>query len=101
MACRWDAAVIIFVLYVALMLPPQIAFGNPQKINALRMIDFFVDMFFFVDVYVTLRTGEQSCLCDAALCLVLPRLAASYTYGMPLSHYRCIIKMAKNKQFES
>ena len=55
--CRWDACCCVLVLYVALMLPPQLAFGTTSSVGALRIVGLAVDAFFVLDVYVNLRTG--------------------------------------------
>ena len=58
--CRWDAACCMLVLYVALSLPPQLAFADARDFGWLRVIGLIIDLFFVVDVYVNLRTGVTS-----------------------------------------
>ena len=56
-SCRWDSACCLLVLYVALALPPQVAFADSSKFGWFRAVDLLSDAFFAIDVYVHLRTG--------------------------------------------
>jgi hypothetical protein len=62
-ACRWDTVCCLLVLYVALALPPQVAFADSSEIGLLRVLDLIIDGLFFIDVYINFRTGGHRLPC--------------------------------------
>ena len=70
---RWDLLMFLFVIYNAIYLPVQLAFGIPQHLAHVA-IDYVVDAAFWVDVVLNFRTtfvNEEGELCTSARVLRL------------------------------
>ncbi len=76
---RWDLLMFLFVIYNAIYLPVQLAFGIPQH-PAHIAIDYVVDAAFWVDVVLNFRTTfvtEEGELCTSPKAAQAKRLTAT------------------------
>ena len=53
---RWDAVVVVCVLYNCLVLPFRIGFGD-DEFGPLSILELMVDLIFITDIFVNFRTG--------------------------------------------
>ncbi|QDZ21193.1 ion transport protein [Chloropicon primus] len=53
---RWDAVVVVCVLYNCLVLPFRIGFGD-DEFGPLSVLELMVDVMFITDIFVNFRTG--------------------------------------------
>ncbi len=53
---RWDAGVVVCVLYNCLILPLRIGFGD-DEFGPLSVLELMVDIVFISDIFVNIRTG--------------------------------------------
>ena len=53
---RWDAVVVVCVLYNCLVLPFRIGFGD-DEFGPLSILELMVDLMFISDIFVNFRTG--------------------------------------------
>ena len=53
---RWDALLMLFIVYNAIFVPMIVAFGD-KYFHALEIIDHIADTAFILDLFVSFRTG--------------------------------------------
>ncbi len=78
---RWDAVVVVCVLYNCLVLPFRIGFGD-DEFGPLSILELMVDLMFISDIFVNFRTGfftfDKE---DDEYVLVLKQPQAAYHYA--------------------
>lgn len=53
---KWDVFVVLIVIYVAFVIPIQVAFNADTM--AMNVVDVFVDLIFITDIWLNFRTGD-------------------------------------------
>ena len=77
---RWDAVVVVCVLYNCLILPFRIGFGD-DEFGPLSVLELMVDFVFITDIFVNFRTGYFTFDTEEdEYILVLKQPQASYHY---------------------
>ena len=53
---RWDALLMLFIVYNAIFVPMTVAFGD-KYFSALEIVDHIADTAFILDLFLSFRTG--------------------------------------------